>query len=235
MAAWKIAPALAAGNTIVLKPAETTPLSALAWRKSAPKPICRRRAQHRHRRRRRREPRSSRTAGSTRSRSPARPRSASRSSAGAREFAHAAHARTGRQGRQHHLRRRAARRRRSKASCKASTSIKVTSAAPARDCSSRSRSTTRSSRRLAERIETLRIGDPARQEHRHRRDQLARPARAHPTSSSQAASPRARRCTRRRATLPARGLFFPASFFTGRRTVACASRARRSSARYSRS
>ena len=30
MAAWKIAPALALGNTVVLKPAETTPLSALA-------------------------------------------------------------------------------------------------------------------------------------------------------------------------------------------------------------
>jgi aldehyde dehydrogenase (NAD+) len=30
MAAWKLAPALAAGNTCVLKPAETTPLSALA-------------------------------------------------------------------------------------------------------------------------------------------------------------------------------------------------------------
>ncbi|MCP3910256.1 MAG: aldehyde dehydrogenase family protein, partial [Actinomycetia bacterium] len=29
MAAWKLAPALATGNTIVLKPAETTPLSAL--------------------------------------------------------------------------------------------------------------------------------------------------------------------------------------------------------------
>jgi len=29
MAAWKLAPALAAGNTIVLKPAETTPLTAL--------------------------------------------------------------------------------------------------------------------------------------------------------------------------------------------------------------
>ena len=29
MAAWKIAPALATGNTIVLKPAETTPLTAL--------------------------------------------------------------------------------------------------------------------------------------------------------------------------------------------------------------
>src|SRR5690606_29153045 len=28
MLAWKIAPALAAGNTVVLKPAETTPLSA---------------------------------------------------------------------------------------------------------------------------------------------------------------------------------------------------------------
>ena len=30
MAAWKVAPALACGNTIVLKPAETTPLTALA-------------------------------------------------------------------------------------------------------------------------------------------------------------------------------------------------------------
>src|SRR5712692_2099903 len=29
MLAWKIAPALAAGNTVVLKPAETTPLSAM--------------------------------------------------------------------------------------------------------------------------------------------------------------------------------------------------------------
>jgi aldehyde dehydrogenase (NAD+) len=30
MAAWKLAPALACGNTVVLKPAETTPLTALA-------------------------------------------------------------------------------------------------------------------------------------------------------------------------------------------------------------
>ena len=29
MAAWKLAPALATGNTVVLKPAETTPLTAL--------------------------------------------------------------------------------------------------------------------------------------------------------------------------------------------------------------
>jgi aldehyde dehydrogenase (NAD+) len=33
MAAWKIAPALACGNTVVLKPAETTPLTALALAK----------------------------------------------------------------------------------------------------------------------------------------------------------------------------------------------------------
>src|SRR5258706_7805160 len=31
MLAWKIAPALAAGNTVVLKPAETTPLSAMVF------------------------------------------------------------------------------------------------------------------------------------------------------------------------------------------------------------
>ena len=31
MLAWKIAPALACGNTVVLKPAETTPLTALVF------------------------------------------------------------------------------------------------------------------------------------------------------------------------------------------------------------
>ena len=31
MLSWKIAPALAAGNTVVLKPAETTPLTALLF------------------------------------------------------------------------------------------------------------------------------------------------------------------------------------------------------------
>src|SRR5690606_19799069 len=31
MLAWKVAPALAAGNTVVLKPAETTPLTALIF------------------------------------------------------------------------------------------------------------------------------------------------------------------------------------------------------------
>ena len=83
MLAWKIAPALAAGNTVVLKPASTTPLSALLFAD-----VCRQAdlppgvvnivtgpgeigmAPGRP------------TRTSTRSRSPARPRSASRSAAG---------------------------------------------------------------------------------------------------------------------------------------------------------
>ena len=76
MLAWKIAPALAAGNTVVLKPAEFTPLTALlfaelaheaarcrpAWSTSSPATATRAR-------------RSSTIRTSTRSRSPARPRS----------------------------------------------------------------------------------------------------------------------------------------------------------------
>ena len=62
MLAWKIAPALACGNTVVLKPAETTPLTALLFAdvcRQAELPAGRR--QHRHRRRRdRRAPRQAR-------------------------------------------------------------------------------------------------------------------------------------------------------------------------------
>ena len=36
MLAWKIAPALAAGNTVVLKPASTTPLTALLFADDPP-------------------------------------------------------------------------------------------------------------------------------------------------------------------------------------------------------
>ena len=75
MLAWKIAPALAMGNTVVLKPAEYTPLTALLFAE-----ICREAGvppgvrQHRHRRRR--DGRDDRGAPrSTRSPSPARPRS----------------------------------------------------------------------------------------------------------------------------------------------------------------
>jgi aldehyde dehydrogenase (NAD+) len=42
MLSWKIAPALAAGNTVVLKPAETTPLTASSSATSSARPSCRR-------------------------------------------------------------------------------------------------------------------------------------------------------------------------------------------------
>ena len=41
IASWKVAPALAAGNTIVLKPAELTPLTASSWRGSRWRPAFR--------------------------------------------------------------------------------------------------------------------------------------------------------------------------------------------------
>ncbi len=51
MAAWKIAPALACGNTVVLKPAETTPLTALQARRAhAGRRTAAGRGQHHHRR-----------------------------------------------------------------------------------------------------------------------------------------------------------------------------------------
>ncbi len=42
MLAWKVAPALAAGNTVVIKPAEYTPLTALAFAELARRRACRR-------------------------------------------------------------------------------------------------------------------------------------------------------------------------------------------------
>jgi aldehyde dehydrogenase (NAD+) len=42
MLAWKIAPALAAGNCVVLKPAETTSITALKFGEISRKPACRR-------------------------------------------------------------------------------------------------------------------------------------------------------------------------------------------------
>src|SRR6478672_688463 len=68
MAAWKIAPALAAGNTVVIKPAETTPLSILVLAEiiadaDLPPGVV-----------------NIITRASTRSRSPGQPRSANRSS-----------------------------------------------------------------------------------------------------------------------------------------------------------
>ena len=159
MAAWKIAPALAAGNTVVIKPAETTSVSVLVlaeiiadadlppgvvnivtgagdigstW---------------------------STTRASTRSPSPARPRWAGGSSGswpgpGARSpSSSAARAPTSSS-------RTPPRTRRSKGSSTGSSSTRARSAAPARGCWSRSRSPTSSWRGCKDRVETLRVGDP---------------------------------------------------------------------------
>ncbi len=54
MLAWKVAPALAAGNTVVLKPAEFTPLTALLFAELAHQSgIAGGRAERHHRRRHR--------------------------------------------------------------------------------------------------------------------------------------------------------------------------------------
>ena len=177
MAAWKIAPALACGNTVVLKPAETTPLTALKLAELIRDvgPAAGRR-QHRHRRRRHRRGARRALGASTRSRSPARRKSAASSSAASPARRRATRSSS------------AARRptssstmprstRPSKASSTASSSTRATSAAPARACSCR--------KAVAEEVIAQAQGAhgdadrrrPARQEHRHRRDQLGRAAR----------------------------------------------------------
>ena len=76
MLAWKIAPALAAGNTVVLKPAEYTSLTALAVRRDLPRGRrCRRASSTSSPATAAPAQRSSTTRASTRSPSPARPRS----------------------------------------------------------------------------------------------------------------------------------------------------------------
>ena len=75
MATWKLAPALAAGNAVVLKPAEQTPASIHYLMSLIARPAAAGRRQHRQRLRRRGRQAAGRPArGSPRSRSPARPR-----------------------------------------------------------------------------------------------------------------------------------------------------------------
>ena len=232
MLAWKIAPALAAGNTVVLKPAETTPLSALLFcdvlrQAELPPGVVnivtgdgatgaalvkiRRRQDRLHRLDRGRQG------------DPAR----------ARRHRQEADARARRQGREHHLRRRARSTRRSRGSSTGSTSTRATSAAPARGCSCRSRSTSRVIEKLKRRLDDAARRRPARQEHRRRRDQLAPAAREDRGARRERARRRAPRSTSRRAACRRRatGSCRPSSRTSRRAT---GSRRRRSSGRCSR-
>ena len=137
MAAWKLAPALATGNTCVLKPAETTPLSALLLAEILQQAeLPARGRQHHHRRRGYRRgagrPSGRRQGGLHRFH---RGRQANPAHPG--RHRQAAHPRAGRQGGQRRLRRRPARRRRSRGSSTASSSTRARSAAPAPACWSR--------------------------------------------------------------------------------------------------
>ena len=212
MAAWKVAPALATGNTIVLKPAETTPLTALVLAEIAAEAglpagvlnvlpgagdvgaavVA--------------------TPASPRWRSPARPTSGSRSSARSRAPASGSPWSW------------AARRptsctttrrwtRPSRASSRGSSSTRATCAARARGCSCRSRSPTSSMELLRARITTLRVGDPLDKNtdvgainSRAQLDKIVDLAAAGDAEG-------ARRWTSP-CPLPERGLFFPPTVFS---------------------
>ena len=160
MLAWKIAPALACGNTVVLKPAETTPLTALLFAE-----ICQQadlppgvvnivtgagetgqalvgppgRRQGRLHRLDRGRP------GDRASPSPAPTRGSPSSSAARPPTSSSTTPRSTRP---------------SRASSTASSSTRATSAAPARGCWCRSRVADEVLERLKRRMATLRVGDP---------------------------------------------------------------------------
>ena len=214
MAAWKLAPALACGNTAVLKPAETTPLTALllaeicqeaelpagvvnilAGEGATGAALVR-------------TPRIDKIAftGSTERRQghPGRrwpaATSASRSSSAASRPTSSS--RTPRSTR------------RSRGSSTASSSTRATSAAPARACCCRRAVAEEVIERLWRAHAAAARRRPAGQEHRRRRDQLGRAARSGSRRWSTPASARARRAARSPATLPERGYWFAPTLFT---------------------
>ena len=179
MLAWKIAPALAAGNTVVLKPAETTPLTALAFAD-----ICRQAdlppgvvnivtGAGATRARARRAP--GRRQGGLhrldRGRPPDRPVGGRHPQEG--------HARAGRQGGQHRVRRRPARpgRRGDRQRHLLQPGPRVLRRQPAARAGVDRRRAARPAQAPARHPAP---GRPARQEHRHRRHQLGRAARPDP-------------------------------------------------------
>ena len=146
MLAWKWGPALACGNTIVMKPAEQTPLTALRVGRAGGRgrlPGRRRQRPQRLRRDGRRRP-----GGASRRRQDRlhRPRRHGQDHPEGRgRHAQAHHLRAGRQEPQRHLRRRRHGRRRWPARSTPSTSTAASAARPAAGCSSRRRSTRSSS------------------------------------------------------------------------------------------
>ena len=229
MAAWKLAPALATGNTVVLKPAETTPLTALLLASviqeaELPPGVVN----------------IVTGAGetgaalvespaSTRSRSPGRPRSARRSSA---SLAGSDTRLTLELG--------------GKAANIVFEDAPLDQAVEGvingiffnqgHVCCAGSRLLVQEPLfdvlldKLKDRLQTLRVGRPARQEHRRGRDQLAGPARQDRRARRERASRKARRCTSPSATCPSGGSGSRPRCSPASRSRT-ASRARRSSAR----
>ena len=214
MLAWKIAPALACGNTVVLKPAETTPLTALLFAE-----ICQQadlpagRGQHRHRRRRDRpRGRGARRRRQGRVHRLHRGRPADRQDR--RRHRQEGHPRARRQGRQHRLRRRAGRPGRRGHRQRHLLQPGPRAAAPAPGCWCRSPSPTRCSSgssagcpRCAWATRSTRTPTSARSTPRS----SSRRSASSPTS----ARPRAPAAGPPPATCPATGFWFPPTVFTG--------------------
>ena len=232
MAAWKIAPALACGNTVVLKPAETTPLTALAPRDDLPGggPPAGRREHHHGRGRDGRAPRQP----------PARAEDRLHRLDGGRQAdpearrrdGQAAHARARRQGREHRLRGRAAR--------------------PGRR-GDRQRHLLQPGARLLRGLAAARRRSPSHDVLvRKLALRIGRCASATRSTRTRTSARSTRRCSSRRSAsssqsgvdegavlhqsacaLPAKGFWFPPTLLHGRRAVLTGSRARRSSGRSS--
>ena len=213
MLAWKIAPALAAGNTVVLKPAEFTPLTALAFAEIAHEAGL--------------PPgvvnivtgdgetgeRSSRTTASTRSPSPARPRSAASSARRPPARGKKLSLELGGKIAVHRLRRRRPRQR-----GRGRGRRDLVQPGPGllrRLAAARAGGRRRPAVRQAARAHGDAAGRrPARQGDRHRRDRRAGAARAHPRAGRAGARRRAPTFWQPTWALPAEGCFYPPTLFT---------------------
>ena len=229
MLAWKIAPALAAGNTVVIKPAETTPLSALIFAEILQQADLPPGVVNIVTGRRRDRCGAGAASGCRQGRLHRLDRRRPRDREGDRGNRQEAHARARRQGREHRVRGRADRSgdRGHRQRHLLQPGPRLLRGQPA----ARAGVDPRRRRRAAEDPPVdAAHGRPARQEHRHRRDQLARAAATASASSAASARRRAPSAGRRTASSPrtASGSRRRSSRTCRRRT---ASRATRSSGR----